>query len=122
MPREPVVLIHGYSDRGASFSTWKHVLVKEGYQVDEVAVCTYKSLTNEVTIKDIAEAFDRSLRTLPHLANGQPFSAIVHSTGMLVLRSWLTAYEARRNRLKRWVALAPADSSGAWTTWRRRSG
>lgn len=108
MAREPVVLIHGYSDRGESFGPWVEALRRRGYAADEVPVCTYRSLTNEVTIKDVAEAFDRALRTLPHLGSGQPFNALVHSTGMLVLRNWMTTYAARRQRLKRLVALAPA--------------
>ena len=108
MAREPVVLIHGYSDRGESFRPWAEALMRRGYAVEEVPVCTYRSLTNEVTIKDVAEAFDRALRTLPNLGNGEPFNAIVHSTGMLVLRNWMTTYAARRERLKRLIALAPA--------------
>jgi hypothetical protein len=108
MARDPVVLIHGYSDEGKSFTAWKKALLERGYTLDEVPVVTYKSLTNEVTIKDIAEGFDRALQTRPKLAAGQPFSAIVHSTGMLVLRSWLTTYAARRRRLKHLIALAPA--------------
>jgi hypothetical protein len=108
MPREPVVLIHGYSDKGESFTPWKQALVARGYQAEEIPVSTYKSLTNEVTIKDIAEAFDRARRTRANLGDGQPFDAIVHSTGILVIRSWLTTYPARRDRLKRLVGLAPA--------------
>jgi pimeloyl-ACP methyl ester carboxylesterase len=108
MAREPVVLIHGYSADGESFAPWKDALVAHGYQTEEIAVSNYKSLTNEVTIKDIAEAFDRALRTRPDLDEDQPFNAIVHSTGMLVIRSWLATYAARRNRLKRLVGLAPA--------------
>src|SRR4051794_20455056 len=108
MAREPVVLIHGYSDKGESFRPWAEALVQRGYTVDEVSACTYRSLTNEVTIKDVAEAFDRALQTLPHLQNGEPFNAIVHSTGMLVLRNWMTTYAARRDRLKRLIGLAPA--------------
>jgi len=108
MAREPVVLIHGYSDTGKSFGPWKEALQQRGYDVAEVPVRTYRSLTNEVTIKDIAEAFDRALRTRAELNDGQPFNAIVHSTGMLVLRTWLTTYEGRRRRLKRLIGLAPA--------------
>src|SRR4051794_39363004 len=108
MEREPVVLIHGYSDKGESFRPWTEALMRRGYAVEEVPVCTYRSLTNEVRIKDVAEAFDRALRTLPNLGNGEPFNAIVHSTGMLVLRNWMTTYAARRERLKRLIALAPA--------------
>jgi hypothetical protein len=106
--RYPVVLVHGYSDKGASFGRWKEFLAQKGYLAEEISICNYESLTNEVTIKDIAEGFDRALRTQAHLATDQPFSAIVHSTGMLVIRSWLTTYEARRGRLKHLIALAPA--------------
>jgi hypothetical protein len=47
------------------------------------------------------------------LANGEPFDVLVHSTGMLVLRAWLTQTpsrlaSARRSRLKHLVALAPS--------------
>ena len=64
-------------------------------------VCGYRSLTNEISIKDIAEGFDRALRLRTPLATGEPFDAIVHSTGMLVVRSWLTQYGALRAPLPR---------------------
>jgi hypothetical protein len=48
---EPVVLIHGYSDVGSSFKKRGRHSAKQVH----VHVCTYQSLTNEVTIKDIAE-------------------------------------------------------------------
>jgi len=105
--RFPVVLIHGYSDKGAAFGRWREFLTAKNYPAEEISLCNYESLTNEVTIKDIAEGFDRALRTKAHLATDQPSSAIVHS-GMLVIRSWLSTYEARRGRLKHLIALAPA--------------
>ncbi|HEX8232882.1 MAG TPA: hypothetical protein VF559_06015, partial [Caulobacteraceae bacterium] len=71
-------------------------------------ICSYRWLTNEVTIKDIVEGFDRALRKRAGLSDDEPFDAIVHSTGMLVIRSWLPTYQGRRGRLKRIVALAPA--------------
>lgn len=109
MARLPLVLVHGYSDRGESFKTWRDLLVAKGYDAREISICTYQSLTNEVTIKDIAEGFDRALRTQARLADDEPFDAIVHSTGMLVVRSWLTTYARRRGRLKHLIGLAPAS-------------
>jgi len=108
MARNPIVLIHGYSDDGASFKAWERVLAERGYDVAMIHACSYRSLTNEVTIKDIAEGFDRALRIRAGLDEDQPFDAIVHSTGMLVIRSWLTAYAGRRDRLKHLIGLAPA--------------
>jgi hypothetical protein len=108
MARNPIVLIHGYSDEGTSFKAWERILEERGYDVTMIHACSYRSLTNEVSIKDIAEGFDRALRIRAGLDDDQPFDAIVHSTGMLVIRSWLTAYEGRRERLKHLIGLAPA--------------
>jgi hypothetical protein len=108
MQRNPIVLVHGYSDEGASFKAWQQILEQRGYDVAMVHACTYRSLTNEVTIKDIAEGFDRALRIQAGLSADEPFDAIVHSTGMLVIRAWLTAYDGRRERLKHLIGLAPA--------------
>ena len=105
MANEPIVLIHGYSDTGAGFETWARILRDRGHTVH---VCTYESLTNEITVKDIAEGLDRALRTCAGLEADQKFNAIVHSTGMLVLRSWLTTYPKRRDRLVRLIGFAPA--------------
>ncbi|MFL5522820.1 MAG: esterase/lipase family protein [Gemmatimonadaceae bacterium] len=109
MARNPVVLVHGYSDEGSSFQMWQSILEERGYDVAMIHACTYRSLTNEVTIKDIAEGFDRALRLRAGLSEDQPFDAIVHSTGMLVIRAWLTAYDGRRDRLKHLIGLAPAS-------------
>lgn len=108
MPGNPLVLVHGYSDAGAAFGPWKALLESRGHDVSTIHACNYRSLTNEVTIRDIAEGFDRALRMQAGLAQDEPFDAIVHSTGMLVIRSWLTAYSGRRDRLKHLIALAPA--------------
>lgn len=103
-----LILIHGYSDRGKSFQTWKNCLASRGFPRDRIHIVTYESLTDEVTIKDIAEGFDRALRTKAGLGEDEPFDAIVHSTGMLVIRSWLANFPERRARLKRLVGIAPA--------------
>jgi len=105
----PLVLIHGYSDRGKSFKRWVEVLQSRGYDVHDIRVSNYQSLTNEITIKDIAEGLDRALRVTAGLEDDQPFDAIVHSTGGLVIRAWLTAYQGRADRLKHLIMLAPAN-------------
>lgn len=112
MSRHPVLLIHGYSDTGRSFGRWRSVLEARGHDVASVHVGNYVSLSNEVTIKDIAEGLDRAIRDTPGLGGDEPFDAIVHSTGMLVIRSWLTSSSERKRRvrrLKRLIALAPAS-------------
>src|SRR3954468_11995344 len=111
----PLVMIHGYSSEGTAFNPLRDALKQSRVDPIDIDICTYVSLNNEVTIKDIAEGLDRAFRSHPVLKNeDQEFDAIVHSTGMLVLRSWLTNYGAhasanrRLQRLKHLIGLAPA--------------
>ncbi len=52
--RRPIVLVHGYSDEGESFRTWESVLMANGYEAEHVHLGHYVSLSNDVSIKDIA--------------------------------------------------------------------
>jgi triacylglycerol esterase/lipase EstA (alpha/beta hydrolase family) len=105
----PIVLIHGYSDKGESFRTWREKLASgdPAWEIDTISVGNYESLTDEVTIKDLADGLDRAL----HAKFGndeQEFDAIVHSTGMLVIREWFVRDRRRLGRLKHLVAIASA--------------
>ena len=53
----PIVLIHGYSDKGASFRTWREKLGNgdPAWEIDTINTGNYQSLTDEVTIKDLAD-------------------------------------------------------------------
>jgi hypothetical protein len=67
MPR-PIVIVHGYSDKGESFQVWKDILTQQlGYNADEVHVCSYRSLTNEISINDIAEGDASSRWSAPSI-------------------------------------------------------
>lgn len=106
--RRPIVLLHGYSASAASLERWKAILIERGYAAGDVHLAGYISLSNEISIKDLAEGFDRALRVQAGLSDGEEFDALVHSTGGLVLREWLATYDARRERVKHIIALAPA--------------
>lgn len=74
----------------------------------------YISFHDEVTLDDIARAFDAALRDLPGNGEGiAPFSAITHSTGGPVVRHWVErCYGARglgELPLVHLVMLAPAN-------------
>jgi len=108
MARLPIILIHGYSSSARALHRWRDILVDHGYDATTIHLGEYVSLSNEITIKDIAEGFDRALRIRAGLDSDEPFDAIVHSTGGLVIREWLMTYAPRRARLKRMICLAPA--------------
>ena len=113
------LLIHGYSASGKEFEPWRAALAGAGIDVATIEIGNYISLNNEITIKDLGEAFDRALRLTKWSSGSQndtwTFDAVVHSTGMLVLRQWLTSDpftpgdpRSRLRRLKHLVGLAPA--------------
>jgi hypothetical protein len=109
MTPRPIVLLHGYSDRGESFGRWRELLERDGgYATETIHVSDYVTLSDEITIKDVAEGLERALQTRPALAGEQEFDAIVHSTGGLVIRQWLANYAPRGRRLGRLIGLAPA--------------
>lgn len=113
------LLIHGYSANATALQEWKAKLEGAKIPTLSIDVGNYITLNNEVSIKDLGEAFDRALR-LTKWSTGTTddqwtFDAIVHSTGMLVLRQWLASdpYDrddprSRIKRLKHLVGLAPA--------------
>jgi hypothetical protein len=105
----PLVLVHGYASSGNAYVKWRDAFIAAGRKVTDIFVGNYITLTNEVTIDDIANGFNHALHEKG--LDRTPFDAIVHSTGMLVVRSWLTASNpavSRRGLLKHLVALAPA--------------
>ncbi|MBD2253255.1 hypothetical protein H6G14_18390 [Nostoc parmelioides FACHB-3921] len=106
-PKNPVVMLHGYSDRGNSFQTWIKKFEENNYDVKIIHICQYISLSNEINIEDIAEGLDQALAE--KLGNNRTFDAIVHSTGMLVIRAWLAKYSSQGYyRLQHLIGLAPA--------------
>src|ERR1700751_3767935 len=96
MPTVPLVLLHGYPSSGDAFNLWRTVLTAAGFKVEEIFIGNYVTLNNEITVDDIAEGFDRALDSRG--MGNQPFDVIVHSTGMLVLRSWLTSPLAKNRQ------------------------
>lgn len=105
----PVLLIHGYSADGASFRPWRARLERAGFEARTLKVATWKSLTNELSLADVAEAFARALAEESGLSAGEPFSVIAHSTGSLIVRAWLAADPSRRARVRHFIGLAPAN-------------
>jgi len=105
----PLVLVHGYGSSGGAFWKWKDAFLAAGRKVEDISIGNYVTLNNEVTVDDIANGLQHALHAKG--IDSQPFDAIVHSTGMLVMRSWLTASNVqapRRGLLKHLIALAPA--------------
>ena len=108
MPSRRVALIHGYSDQGQSFTNWANKLKDRGIDAKSINICNYISLNNEITIPDLGEGLYRAMTDLGW-GEDEPYDAIVHSTGMLVIRAFLVNDASRPRNLQHLVGLAPAS-------------
>ena len=105
----PIIFVHGYSDKGASWKRWEDILAgRLGLATADLRTVTYVSLNNEINIKDIAEGFDRALSVQGGLKTGRslcdrPFHG--NAGGTLVGKG---RPKTHIRRLKRLIAFAPA--------------
>lgn len=109
-----LAIIHGWSDTSESFERLADRLVQEvaDLEVQHVVLGDYVSMDDRVTLDDLAEALGRAWvdprNNLPQTARSTDI--IVHSTGALVVRAWMTKYyEPRTNPVRRFVMLGAAN-------------
>ncbi|MFN2321545.1 MAG: esterase/lipase family protein [Trueperaceae bacterium] len=109
MTRPPVLFVHGYSSGPGAFDGWRRILRAHGRDPARLIDVHYESLVHAVSLTDVGEAFAHAIAADARLAPEEPFDALVHSTGMLVVRAWMALDPARhRRRLRHLIALAPA--------------
>lgn len=108
----PTIILHGYSDAAESFRPIARFLAKQGFPVIDIHLGNYVSLEDTVTVPDLAKAFHSALLNKKLTLEKHSFNLIVHSTGSLVAREWLTRYFLEKNRpcpVRRYLMLAPAN-------------
>lgn len=107
-----LIIIHGWSDTHKSFARLGRRLVADGVvpEVAHVRLGDYVSLDDDVTFDDLIHALQiawtrEQLPTAPRSVD-----VVVHSTGGLVLRYWMTTFfNPSTNPIKRLLMLAPAN-------------
>lgn len=111
MPAD-VAILHGWSDTAQSFTSLRDFLARNKFNAQRILLADYISLDDDVRIEDVAARMDiavneaiRNRRLTP------PFDMIVHSTGGLVAREWISRFypDAANCPVKRLVMLAPAN-------------
>lgn len=104
-----VVLVHGWSADASSLYTVRDFLVANGHDVTDVMLSQYISMEDDVRVEDVSK---RMASVLDDIASRIPeFDMIVHSTGGLVARDWLTRprEDPWTCPVKRLLMLAPAN-------------
>jgi len=108
-----VLIVHGWSDQSDSFHALARFLGRNGYQARSLWLGDYESMVDDVRVQDVANRMAAVIDQ--RIAGGDldpAFDMIVHSTGGLVARAWLTTrYRGAADKcpVKRLVMLAPAN-------------
>jgi len=113
MPVIPtLVIIHGWSDTHRSFTRLGQELVRQGIvaQVAHVRLGDYVSLDDDVTFDDLTQALQKAWTAQGLPTTSRSVNVVVHSTGALVVRHWMTTYfKPSTNPIYRLLMLAPAN-------------
>ena len=113
MSNRDVLIVHGWSDTSKSFSPLADFLKGSGFNAVGLWLGDYISLDDDVKIEDVAKRMEALVQN--KLQKGEikaPFDMIVHSTGGLVARQWVSTYyldDASKCPMKRLIMLAPAN-------------
>ena len=126
----PIVFIHGYSAEGPTDPKDPKVsdkaieslygrlpdLLRTEFnrpRIVKIDLTRYISLEDSISIDDVALALDRALRDRTELVDKKGklkrFSAIVHSTGALVIRNWIRSYASVPCEAEKVIYLAGAN-------------
>ncbi len=94
-----IVLVHGYNV--TSTKTYGNLAVrlkKLGYKIKNVYLSKYITLDDDLDLKDIVRAFQAALVDLYGAQLGKKkFACVTHSTGGVVVRSWIDRYYSQRS-------------------------
>jgi pimeloyl-ACP methyl ester carboxylesterase len=121
---KPVVLIHGYSAESLT-SDHKSITdiygnlpqdLHDNFKIVEIDLSRYLSLNDAVTIQDIAFALNRVLTQLHANLLQSGFHVIVHSTGALVVRTWIQLFSPKPSPIGNLIYLAGANFGSGWAS------
>lgn len=108
-----VLIVHGWSDTSKSFKPLARFLKAAGYEPKVLWLGDYISKDDDVRVEDVGKRMGEVIEEMIASKDLAPsFDMIVHSTGGLVARSWLTTRyrgQAEKCPMKRLVMLAPAN-------------
>lgn len=110
-----LVIIHGWSDTSGSFKQLAKKLARPapegiGAKVVQIHLGDYVSLDDQVTFRDLVEAMDKAWKERGLPTGSRRVDAIVHSTGGLIIRDWITHFFTPDTvPIRRLLMLAPAN-------------
>jgi pimeloyl-ACP methyl ester carboxylesterase len=121
---KPIVLIHGYSAEspGTDLTSIGNIYgtlpqrLHASYDVIEIDLSRYVSLNDAVTIADIARGLNRALVEQHADLLERGFHVVIHSTGALVIRTWIRLFSPKPSPIRNLVYLAGANLGSGWAS------
>src|ERR1700722_755289 len=111
MPAQ-VAIVHGWSATSESVLRLRDFLPGHGYPRTQNWLGDYVSMDDDVRVEDVGKRMESVIRAAI-VANQLtvPFDLIVHSTGGLVAREWLSRFypDGQNAPVKKVIMLAPAN-------------
>lgn len=106
-----IVIIHGWSDHSASFRKLARLLSQRlEAETRIINLADWLSLDDDVTYADLAVAMQRAWVEGKLPVEPRSVDLVVHSTGALVAREWMTTFHAPDTvPVHRFLMLAPAN-------------
>ena len=111
MPAD-IAIVHGWSDSSKSFQNLRAFLAANGRTAQQIWLGDYVSTDDDVRVEDVAKRMHAVLRKAIGKGDLAPtFDLIVHSTGGLVAREWVTRLHETGEPCpaKKIIMLAPAN-------------
>lgn len=110
MPRS-IVIVHGWSDEGKSFEKLAEQITNWfDTPPTIIKIADWISLQDDVTYPDLATAMERAWSESKLSKKPRSVDVVVHSTGSLVIRDWMTRYyNSETMPIYRFLMLAPAN-------------
>jgi pimeloyl-ACP methyl ester carboxylesterase len=107
----PLVIIHGWSDEQGSFvALGERIAADLGVAPTEIRLGDWISMNDEVTLLDVAAALNMAWSHYGLPTTPRSVDLIVHSTGALVVREWMTRNHTPQSvPIHRLLMLAPAN-------------
>ena len=108
---KPLIILHGWSDQASSFEGLAQFFQNElDRDIHTIKLADWLSMNDEITYRDLAEAMQREWNRLKLPKTKGSADIVIHSTGALVVREWLTEfYQAGDNPVDHILMLAPAN-------------
>ncbi|MBB5320528.1 esterase/lipase family protein [Marinobacter oulmenensis] len=111
-----LIIIHGWSDGSASFRSLARQLLStesdpsSSRDIRHLRLADYISLDDEIGYEDLVQAMQKAWTKEELPTAPRSVDVVIHSTGGLVVRHWLTTYfKPEASPIKRLLMLAPAN-------------